>query len=166
MLSFREATAEDAALISRINAASWRVAYRGLISDDYLSRLPEDAWTSPVRSWLDSGQLYGVIALEDDRPVGCAIFGRGRDATHADWGEIVSFYVLPDCTRRGVGGALLQETLHLLQQDGYDRVYLWSIDGNRIADEFYRKHGFRRTGDSVPYRIGSSDVTDVRYILT
>ena len=118
-----------------------------------------------VRSWLGSGQLYGLIAMQDGRPVGCAIYGRGRDAQYDGWGEIVSLYLLPDCMRRGVGSALLDECLQLLREDGYDRCYLWAIEGNAIADSFYRKHGFIRTGERIPYRIGGQDVADVRYAL-
>ncbi len=165
MLTFRDATAEDSGLISHIFSTSWRKTYRGLINEDYLRRLPDDYWVPSLRSWLGSGQLYGLIALEDGRPVGCAIYGRGRDAACGDRGEIVSLYLLPDCMRRGLGSQLLQEVLRLLREDGYDRCYLWAIEGNSIADSFYRKHGFSRTEDRIPYRIGGQDVADVRYVF-
>ena len=164
MLSFREATAEDAKLISYINATSWRGTYRGLLTDDFLQRLPNDYWVPSVRTWLASGQLYGLIALENGRPVGCCIYGRGRDAEHNGWGEIVSLYVLPDCMRRGVGSALLQEALRLLREDGYSSFYLWTLEGNHIADSFYRKQGFTPSADRFAYRIGGENVADVRYI--
>lgn len=165
MLTFRDASAEDAGLISHIYSTSWRKTYRGLIAEDYLRRLPDDYWVPSLRSWLSSGQLYGLIALEDGRPVGCAIYGRGRDEGYEDWGEIVSLYILPECMRRGIGGMLLQETLRLLKEEGYPRCYLWAIDGNQMADGFYRKNGFNRTGERIPYRIGGEDVADVRYTL-
>lgn len=165
MLTFRDAAAEDAGLISHIFSTSWRKTYCGLIPEDYLHRLPDDYWVPSLRSWLESGQLYGLLALEDKRPVGCAIYGRGRDAAYGDWGEIVSLYVLPECMRCGVGSALLDETLRLLREEGYARCYLWAIEGNAIADGFYRKHGFRRTDERFPYRIGGADVTDLRYTL-
>lgn len=165
MLTFRDAAAEDAGLISHIFSTSWRRTYRGVIAEDYLRRLPDDYWVPSVRSWLVSGQLYGLIALEDGRPVGCVIYGRCRNGDHDSWGEIVSLYVLPECMRHGVGSALLKEALRLLREDGYTRCCLWAIDGNQIADSFYRKHGFIRTDDRIAYRIGGTDVADVRYIL-
>lgn len=166
MLTFRDASAEDAGLISYIYATSWRKTYRGLIADDYLRRLPNEYWVPSVRSWLSSGQLYGMIACENGRPVGCAIYGRGRDDGYGDWCEIVSLYLLPECMRRGVGGALLEEVQRVMREDGYTRFYLWAIEGNQIADGFYRKHGFIRTTDRIPYRIGGEEVADVRYIRT
>lgn len=166
MLTFRDATAEDAGLISHIYATSWRKTYRGLISDDYLKRLPNEYWVPSVRSWLESGQLYGLLVCEDGRPVGCAIYGRGRDSGYEDWCEIVSLYLLPDVMRRGIGGALLGEVIRLAREDGWNRFYLWAIEGNAIADGFYRRFGFTRTDDRYPYRIGGQDVADIRYQLT
>lgn len=164
MLDLREATAEDAALISRIIACSWRGAYQELIDPVYLARLPEEYWMPSMRSWLGSGRMYGFLAELDGLPVGCVIYGRGRDEERADWGEIVSLYILPEVLGRGIGSALLRSALSALREDGYDRVYLWAICGNGRAERFYRKHGFRLTDDQVHYRIGSSDVCDVRMI--
>ena len=75
----------------------------------------------------------------------------------------MSLYLLPDTMRQGIGGKLLEEVIRLMQLDGYEKFYLWAIDGNEIADGFYRKHGFLRTGDVVDYKIGGEPVRDVRY---
>lgn len=161
----REATAEDAALISRLIAASWRGAYQDLIDPVYLARLPEEYWLPSMRAWLAGGRMYGYIAESDGQAVGCIIYGRGRDESHADWGEIVSLYVLPDCMSRGVGTQLLTAALDALQDDGFKQTYLWAIDGNTQADAFYRKRGFIRTKEQESYKIGQRQMTDIRYIL-
>ena len=163
MLTFRDATADQAGLISHIYATSWRKTYRGHIAQHYLDRLPDEYWVPSIRSWLSSGQLYGLMVYDDDKPVGCCIYGRGRDEDYGDWCEIVSLYLLPDTMRQGIGGKLLEEVIRLMQLDGYEKFCLWAIDGNEIADGFYRKHGFLRTGDVVDYKIGGEPVRDVRY---
>ncbi len=163
-MHIREATAQDAPLISRIIARSWRGAYQGLIDPLYLSRLPEEYWLPAMRSWLSSGRLYGYIAEDNSTPVGSVIYGRGRDEDHADWGEIVSLYVLPEAMDKGVGSSLLHAAMEALHDEGYDRVYLWCIAGNDPAEAFYQRHGFQLTKDRVAYRIGSGDVTDIRFV--
>lgn len=163
-MDIREATAQDALLISRIIARSWRGAYQGLIDPVYLSRLPEEYWLPAMRGWLTSGRLYGYIAEERGEPVGSVIYGRGRDEDHADWGEIVSLYVLPESMGCGVGSSLLNAALKALQAEGYARVYLWCIAGNDRAEAFYQRHGFRPTNGRVDYRIGNGDVTDIRFV--
>ena len=164
-MKLREATAQDAALISQTIAASWRGAYQGLIDPAYLSRLPDTYWLPSTRSWLESGRMYGMIAEVDNVPVGCVIYGRGRDEDHADWGEIVSLYVLPQAMGHGVGSALLIAAISGLREDGYANLYLWVILDNARAWRFYQRYGFRFTPDLVKYRVGSGDVTDVCMVL-
>lgn len=161
----REATAQDAALISRTIAASWRGAYQDIIDPVYLSRLPDEYWLPSMRSWLESGRMYGLIAEEQGEALGCVVYGRGRDEDHANWGEIVSLYVLPESMGRGVGGVLLRDALARLLEDGYGSVYLWAIHDNDRACRFYQRHGFRLTEEQVQYRIGSREVTDIRLAL-
>lgn len=163
-MDIREASAQDALLISRIISRSWRGAYQGLIDPVYLARLPEEYWLPSMRAWLTSGRMYGFIAEKEGAPVGCVVCGRGRDEDHADWGEIVSLYVLPEETGRGVGSALLSAALDALRADGYDRVYLWAIQDNARALRFYQRCDFRLTEDRVQYKIGSGGVTDVRLV--
>lgn len=164
MLNLRQATAEDAALISRIIACSWRGTHQALIDPVYLARLPDEYWLPPMRSWLGSGQMYGFLAELDGLPVGCIVYGRGRDENHGDWGEIVSLYLLPEVLGQGIGSALLRAALSALREDGYSNVYLWAIRGNEGAERFYQHHGFALTDEQVRYKIGSRDITDVRMI--
>ena len=165
MTQFRDAVPGDAMLISRLFAASWRVAYRGIVPQHYLDRLPDEYWLPSVRAWLMSGCFSAVLACEGDTAIGCVIFGRGRDETYADWGEIVSLYLLPEHMRRGIGTALMQRALEAMRADGYSRFYLWAIEGNSAADRFYHKLGFHLTEEAVDYKIGGGDVRDIRYVL-
>lgn len=166
MLQTRPATEEDAGLISRMIAATWRSAYQELIDPVYLARLPDAYWLPAMRTWLGSGRMYGFIAERDGQPVGCVIFGRGRDEDLAGWGEIVSLYVLPEASGQGVGALLLNTALQVLREEEYRQVYLWSICGNDRAETFYQQHGFRLTDSRVQYKIGSRDMTDVLLVRT
>ena len=164
MMHIRDATATDAALISRLIASSWRGAYQDLLDSVYLARLPEAFWLPSMRAWLESGRMYGYIAQVDGQDVGCVIYGRGRDEDHAEWGEIVSLYILPEAMGHGVGSALLHAAMDALHADGYKQVYLWAIAEYAHGLRFYQRRGFRATGEHLPYKIGSASVTDVRLI--
>lgn len=163
-MHIREATAQDALAISQIIARSWRGAYQNIIDPMYLSRLPEEYWLPAIRSWLSSGRMYGFIAETEARPVGCVIFGRSREEQHADWGEIVSLYVLPESMGNGVGSALLNAALAALHTDGYDRIYLWAIAEYTHGLRFYQHQGFHAVGEHTVYTLGSGNVTDVRLV--
>lgn len=165
MMLLREATVVDADVISRLFAASWRVSYRGIIAQHYLDRLPDEYWVPTLRAWLMGGCYTATIAEDNGEPIGCIIYGRGRDEAWAEQGEILSLYVLPTAMRKGCGTQLLRSALKALRSEGYTGCYLWAIRGNRAADQFYRKQGFRRTTDAIDYKIGGETVTDVRYVL-
>lgn len=164
MSSFRAATNDDAGLISHIFATSWRHAYKGLIAQDYLDRLPDDYWIPSLPAWLCNNELNGLMVYDGKQPAGCCIYGRGREADHSDWGEIVSLYLLPDCMRKGLGGELLEECLSIMRKDGYHRFYLWAIEGSKATESFYAKHGFHPTTDFIDYSIGGESVRDRRYV--
>lgn len=164
MAELRQADAADALLISRIIANSWRGAYQALIDPVYLSRLPDETWLASMRTWLDSGRMYGYIAESEGFPVGCVVYGRARDEALGNWGEIVSLYVLPEVMGRGIGTQLLDAACAALREDGYPHVYLWSIRGNTQAERFYCRRGFRATSDEVRYFIGGHGMTDIRLI--
>lgn len=164
MAELRQAGAADAPLISQIIANSWRGAYQELIDPVYLARLPDAYWLPSMRTWLDSGRMYGLLAVESGFPVGCVIFGRGRDEDHGEWGEIVSLYVLPEVMGKGIGTQLMNAACAALREDGYSCVYLWSIKGNSRAEHFYQRCGFLHTADEVCYSLGGHDMTDIRMI--
>ncbi len=164
MTEFRNATGADAGLISHLYATSWRKAYRGIIPPDYLERLPDDYWVPSVRTWLDSGRFSGLMMWRDGHPVGCAIYGRGRDDRYTGWGEVVSLYLLPDCTRQGLGSALLAEALRQMRADGFTRFYLWCLQNNTAADAFYRSQGFKPTSEQAEDQIGGEALVERRYV--
>lgn len=164
MECIREASADDALQISSIFTTSWKHTFAGILQPGFLSRMPDDAWLPTLRPWLASGLMYGLVAEVDHQILGAIIFGRGRDESHFDWWEVVSLYIHPDHTGQGIGSRLMKEATLLMEDEGYHKCYLWTLDGNRIAEQFYMKHGFRPSGERIPYRIGSSDVIDLRFI--
>ncbi len=50
------------------------------------------------------------------------------------------------------------------EQEGYQDVYLWTLEENIRALRFYEKHGFRRDGASMKIAVGGKDLTEVRYV--
>lgn len=164
MTEFRTAGGADAGLISHLYATSWRKAYRGIIPPDYLERLPDDYWVPSVRTWLDSGRFSGLLLWLDGHPVGCVIYGRGRDDRYTDWGEVVSLYLLPEFTRQGLGSALLAEALRQMREDGFTRFYLWCFEHNHVADAFYQSQGFKPTSDQAEDQIGGETLYERRYV--
>ena len=77
---------------------------------------------------------------------------------------MVSLYLLPECTRQGLGSALLEEVLRQMRADGFTRFYLWCFENNRAADAFYRHQGFKPTTDQAEDQIGGETLYERRYV--
>lgn len=59
-------------------------------------------------------------------------------------GEVMRIYVLPHGKRRGVGSALLAYAEDIFCALGKSQVWLGVWEHNYAAQEFYKRHGYRR----------------------
>lgn len=159
----REASEQDAPAISRIYAASWKAAYRGMVPQQFLDELSDDFWTNKFSTWLGSSTLRAGILQVDEVPAGCVAFGESRDEKLPEWGEIVSIYLHPDFFRKGLGTKLLGYAANELKAAGYPACFLWVLRENRNAQNFYEKNGFVGNGDICHSEIMGTLMTDIRY---
>jgi GNAT superfamily N-acetyltransferase len=157
-LHVREATPNDARGIARVHVDSWRAAYQGLIAQQVLDDLRVDQRAARWSRWIASSRAGGptdgdsgithrlLVAETDDRIVGWASFGAGRDEGMADLGELAGLYAHPDYWSRRVGHALLTRVEQELLAAGWSEAYLWVLRGNDRAIGFYEQHAWRADG--------------------
>jgi hypothetical protein len=142
-VTFRDALDSDALAIAHLHAESWRSAYRGMLSDDYLDNRahPERAALWPTRfAEKEQKPFFAILAESDKQLVGFAcvfpndhpIFGSFLDNLH----------VLPHLVGQGIGRQLLTEVARRLAADRIaGGLYLWVIEQNIRARRFYKSAG-------------------------
>ena len=132
---------EDAASLAEVRDAAWRCAYSGLLSEDAIERQLSGSaerfasllQRSPDFLCLQVAEFAGhPAAFSVVRPQ-----GRSDDLAGS---ELTSLYVHPNFQRRGLGSALLLEAERLTGQQ--DPLYLWVLERNYSALEFYFALGF------------------------
>jgi GNAT superfamily N-acetyltransferase len=132
----------DILALADLHTASWRDAYRGLLSNDYLdSHAAADrlsVWTTRLAHLPPSH--YGFIADAGQMPVGFVFLQGAEDAV---WGTLVdNLHVVPSFKGQGIGRLLMdaaaRETVHRHSAAG---VYLWVFEGNQGARRFYARLG-------------------------
>ncbi|MGB0750153.1 MAG: ribosomal protein S18-alanine N-acetyltransferase [Magnetospiraceae bacterium] len=102
----------------------------------------DPAWDSQAMSEiLSMPGAQGMIALEEDSPVGFALAG-----VAADEAEILAIGVLPEVRGRGIGAQLLARMTKSVQDMGARKLCLEVADDNQIAQNFYQKHKFIQVG--------------------
>lgn len=143
-VTYRTATAADAATLAELGRASFTETFGHLYSAENLAAFLA---THSAESWREEleNQDYAVrIAESDSRPVGYAKLGppslpfepRGRSI------EIRQFYVLKPWQGAGVAVTLMAWALGAARARGADELYLSVFSDNHRARRFYERYGF------------------------
>jgi GNAT superfamily N-acetyltransferase len=141
-LSIRSAGPADADAVAALHAASWRKAYRDILSEAYLANAHVERaqyWQARMAAW-DPARSFLALAERDGDALGFACVM--ADAEPAHGALLDNLHVRPDIKRGGIGRRLLTRAgawvaatrpgtpLHLT-------VYL----ANENAVGFYRRMG-------------------------
>ncbi len=176
MLTVRRAGLDDARAIAAVHIRSWRAAYRGLLPDRALDQLSLEAREGDWRGWLSEGgaREFTLVAERDGTPVAfCTLEMPAREDDEADdVAAIPALYADPEAFGTGAGSALMAAALEAVGEDGYREAVLWVLEGNRRAEEFYGRHGWRRDGGrrrsrfpGIAYASDDERPFEVRYRL-
>ncbi len=160
----REALATDAAGIARVQVASWRHAYRGVIDDAHLESLSVERATGSWLAWFfnhESPQFCRVLADERGRVAGYAMGGSVRSGHQPFRAEVQVFYLHPDVQRQGHGAALLRSMARGFDLRGKRSLEIWSLAANP-SRPFYERMG-GEAGATRQTPVGSQRLTEVRY---
>ncbi len=108
--------------------------------------------------------VVNLVAEADGEVVGWACHGPYREGElrTAD-AELYAIYVDPGRLARGVGRALLRESVTRCTAAGHGRMLLWVLKENARARRFYERAGFSADGAEEPFEVDGVPVPEVRY---
>jgi GNAT superfamily N-acetyltransferase len=159
----------DCDRVAEIRIRGWRSAYRGLMPQPYLDSLSaaEDAERRRERFRQSDDTVVNLVAEQDGELLGWAAHGpyRGGELRTPD-AELYAIYLDPARYGRGIGHALLQESIRRCTAAGHPRMYLWVLKGNTRARAFYERAGFHPDGTEEPFDVDGVPVPEVRYART
>jgi ribosomal protein S18 acetylase RimI-like enzyme len=137
----RDAGPADAARIAALHAASWQVAYRGILPDAYLDH---ECAAERQRYWharLVAPQPGGFVMLAEQADALLAFLAVWPDPDGRYDALLDNLHVAPEARGRGLGRTLLGATAMRLQAQGRHSLTLWVFDANDPALAFYRRLG-------------------------
>jgi ribosomal protein S18 acetylase RimI-like enzyme len=163
----RDAVKQDFPSIARLHAASWKVAYRGILPDAFLDgdleNDREQRWAGIAERMAPSDHL--LIALSGSSPAGF-ISGWTTAATGCDPDfdlHIDNLHVRPDLRGQKLGLALMRELSRRQPADRKVRAYLSVLAGNEPARRFYLRLG-GRLSDTQDTKIGGAVIGETRIV--
>jgi L-amino acid N-acyltransferase YncA len=148
-----------------VRAETWKVAYAHLLSGEALAALTAESaldwWTRAIRDPFP--HMHTIVAEVDGEVAGFASLGAARDEDVAGLGELFAIYVLAGAWGRGVGQALMAETLARLRFEGFDEAILWVFEDNPRTRRFYELSGWHADGGVKDEEWLGATVREVRY---
>lgn len=155
----RRAIASDADDLARVHVGSWRVAYRGILPDDYLDSLQVEPRVRWWRRFLEDGATV-MVAEQDREVVGFCSVGI---SDRRGWGEVFAIYVDPMKWNQGHGRRLIEAGEGSLRDQGFSKALLWVVESNVRARDFYERCGWILGKPFRVEEIGGIQVSEVRY---
>ena len=164
----RPARAGDAGALARVQVASWRASFDGIVPPallaDLTSEEAERAWgerwgeaiTSPPTS------RHRVLAAVEGTPPRAVVgFVSAGPATDADrWpgtdAELYEFRVDPERVGQGHGSRLLHAAAETLVEDGFHTVSTWVLEADSALRAFLESSGWAADGARGELDVGTS----------
>ncbi|NCB35481.1 MAG: GNAT family N-acetyltransferase [Clostridia bacterium] len=132
-------TEENAPLAGAVHSVSWQASHRHFCPEEFVLRFDARRQTEYLLEGMRRGKQ--VWLLLDPEPAGLI------SLTETGEGSLIEdLYVLPQLEGRGYGGALLKAAI--AQARG--PVYLWILNNNVKALDYYQKRGFALSGREKP----------------
>jgi GNAT superfamily N-acetyltransferase len=171
-VSVRPARPGDAPAVARVQAVTWRTAYRAVLPAEVLDGWDEaaaaDAWRAAIAAPPTPG--HGVlVAVERDLVVGFAAHGpaelTGEERPHpaGPSGEVTTLLVEPRWGRRGHGSRLLAAVTDLARGGGTARLQVWLPEQDAVSADFFESAGWARDGWVRTLDTGGTPLREVRW---
>lgn len=161
----RPARAGDAESLARVQVASWRRVFAGIVPDALLSELTSDqaqkVWRERWREAITNPPTSRHRVLVAVAPREVAGFVSAGPATDADrWagtdGELYELRVDPELFRRGHGGRLLHAAADTLTEDGFRTLSIWVLEADQALRSFLESSGWAADGARADLDVGVS----------
>ena len=164
----RPARAGDAASLARLQVASWRCGFAGIVPPDLLAELTseeaEQVWRDRWREAITNPPTsrHRVLAAVDGSPSReLAGFASAGPATDTDrWagtdGEVYELRISPERTGQGHGGRLLHAVADTLIEDGFHTVSIWALEADAALRRFLESSGWAADGARAELEVGAS----------
>jgi ribosomal protein S18 acetylase RimI-like enzyme len=154
----RAARASDASGLARVQVASWRAAFAGLVPDAVIAELTSDESVGQfTERWRDAISAPPTskhrvhVAVEKPGDPEILGFAAAGPATDEDlWpvinGELYELHVLPSLADEGHDGRLLNAVADTFAEDGFSTGYTWALSGDDVRIGFLEAAGWAPDG--------------------
>jgi ribosomal protein S18 acetylase RimI-like enzyme len=164
MFTIRKATVEDASAIATVHVAAWRETYRGIVSDEVLSRLSVQRRTEQWINTLSNKSHpyhHAFVGEVEGQVVGFANSGSPQVKDSGFDSELFALYILRAAHKMGIGRSFVQAVAKGLSGQGCKSMMVWVLKDN-LARGFYERLGGEYLYEK-PIEIGGDSLMEAAY---
>ena len=161
IFTIRKAIPSDAAAIARVQVASWRSSYQGLVHARYLEALDAEEKTLQWQLRLEQGIGVFYIAEDVDSIFGFLAGGAIRKHIEGYDAEVYALYLLDEKQEFGAGKALICAFAQQLKLEDYKSIAVWVLAGNPARGFYEKLGGLLIARDEI--EIGGESIPEVAY---
>jgi GNAT superfamily N-acetyltransferase len=171
-VSVRPARPEDADAVARVQAVTWRTAYRDVLPPAVLDEWDDAAAAASWRAAVTAPPTPGhgvLVAVEGAEIVGFAAYGPAEvapDEPPSPDGPatgVAALLVEPRWGRRGHGSRLLAAVSDLALATGAGRLLAWLPEADRVSARFLESAGWDRDGWARTLDTGGTPLREMRW---
>ncbi len=161
--AIRNAQPQDAASIAHVQVTSWRSAFRGIASDEYLDHvISEENQAADWKEILAEPEQMVFVATKESDVIGYA-WAHQEDDESIEWdSELISMHILPEYKRQGTGRRLFAAIAKQFEEQGITSLYLWVLKDNDPSRKFYEALGGQLAGEHR-IELGDRELVEVAY---
>ena len=163
MISIRPARSSDTIDIARIHIDMWRLAYEGILSEEYLRRL---SYSRSRMQWQIMVERHANVLIvaesSEDGVVGFAAGGAERTGAFGVDGELMALYVLSGHHGIGIGRNLIEDMARRIAENGRTGMVVWVLADNP-ARHFYEHIGGTEAGEQT-IELGDQHYMEKAYV--
>lgn len=142
-LVFRPAGTADTSAIAALHAASWKLAYRGLVSDAFLDEGLEEGRLAHWLVRMATLPAEDLVVLAEDRQAGeiagfVYVMVAGQPEGHA---YVDNLHAAPTLKGKGIGRRLMAAAARHAMAAGCHSLSLTVLERNLAARAFYDRIG-------------------------
>lgn len=153
---------EDAAGIAKVHVDSWRTTYKGIIPDDFLSKLSYEQRTKLWDRIIPEEGNYVVVAeASEGRIIGFASGSKRDTNTVPNSSDLTSIYLLEEYQGQGIGKQILKHIFLHFKSLGYQKIFVDVLADNKTR-HFYEYYG-AKLFNKTQINIGGKDLDELIY---
>ena len=122
--------------IAKIIVDDWKIAYKGIIDDDYLENLNYIDRAKNIKEKYEKQK--SIVYIDNEDVKGYCRFGENRD-NKKEYGEIYALYIKYGERNNGIGKSLSKKAMQILKDKGYKEVVIWCLKENKKEVTNYKK---------------------------